>query len=173
MRDLPHPFWAKNRETEKGHITAARDDLPRIAAHTAAGGPKRARGFVTNTGLDLRTRIPLTRFAASCAAPPHEKPCNKNKFGAAPAKAGARQLLDLDLGASLFELLLDGGRFVLVDAFLDGLRRAIHKVLGLFQAQAGDFADRFNDVDFVAATFVHHARKSLLLFPPCPPPPPP
>jgi len=63
MRDLPHPFWAKYGETEKGHFTAVRNDLPEIAAHTAAGGPKRARGFVTSTGFDLRTRIPLTRSA--------------------------------------------------------------------------------------------------------------
>src|SRR2546427_790212 len=47
MRDLPHPFWAKYGETEKGHMTAVRNDLPGIAAHTAAGGPKRARGSVT------------------------------------------------------------------------------------------------------------------------------
>src|SRR5712692_1010532 len=63
MLDLPHPFWAKNGELEKTHITAARNDLPGIAAHTAAGGPKRAHEFVKSTGLDLRTRIPLARSA--------------------------------------------------------------------------------------------------------------
>src|SRR6266446_132220 len=85
-----HPLRAKNGETEKGHITALRNDLPGIAAHTAAGGPKRARSSVTNTGLDLRTRIPLARFAASCAAPSHEKPCNKTiRYG--PGQAGAWQ----------------------------------------------------------------------------------
>src|SRR5216683_6733507 len=73
-----HPLRAKNGKTEKGHITALRNDLPGIVAHTAAGGPKRARSSVISTGLDLRTRIPLARFAASCAAPPHEKQCNKN-----------------------------------------------------------------------------------------------
>src|SRR5438046_10368564 len=40
-----------------------RDDLPRIAAHTAAGGPKKAKDFVISTGLELRKRIPLARFA--------------------------------------------------------------------------------------------------------------
>src|SRR5260370_24925366 len=63
MLDLPHPFWAKNGELEKTHITAARNDLPGIAAHTAAGGPKRVHEFVKSTGLDLRTRIPLARSA--------------------------------------------------------------------------------------------------------------
>src|SRR5260370_1091021 len=35
-----HPFRAKNGETENRHITAARNDLPGIAAHTAAGARK-------------------------------------------------------------------------------------------------------------------------------------
>src|SRR6185312_5842815 len=45
-------------------------------------------------------------------------------------------LLDLDLGAGLFHLLFDGFRVGLVDAFLDGLRRAVDQVLGLLEAQA-------------------------------------
>jgi hypothetical protein len=71
MRDLPHPFRAKNGETEKGHITVMRSDLPGIDAHTAAGDPKRARDVVKSNGLELRKRIPLARFAR-CAAPPPE-----------------------------------------------------------------------------------------------------
>src|SRR6266849_8984283 len=142
MRDLPHPFWAKYGETEKGHITAVRNDLPGIARHTAAGGPKRARGSVTSTGFDLRTRIPLARSARFLDRAPPEKPyCDNSSV----TQAGAGKLLDLDLGAGFFELLLDRSGFVLVDAFLDGLRSAIHQVLGFFEAQAGDFADRLND----------------------------
>src|SRR6266478_2025272 len=60
-----HSFWARDRETEKGHITVVRNDLPGIAAHTAAGGPKRARDVVTSNGLELRMRIPLARSARS------------------------------------------------------------------------------------------------------------
>src|SRR5258708_1613749 len=63
----------------------------------------------------------------------------------------ANQLLDLDLGAGLFELLLDRSGFVLVDAFLDGLRSAITGSLGSLRARPGDFAARFNDVVLVAA----------------------
>src|SRR5713226_5828863 len=92
MRDLPHPFWAKNGETEKGHITAVRNDLPGIAAHTAAGGPKRARDFVTSTVLDLRTRIPLARSARSCAAPPLKKP-NLRTVLCDPGQAGPANYL--------------------------------------------------------------------------------
>src|SRR5258707_7630480 len=102
MRDLPHPFWARNGETEKGHITAVRNDLPGIVAHTAARGPKRARGSVTSTGLDLRKRIPLTRFAAFCAAPPLKNRTAK-QFGVAPADIGrSGKLHDLDPVARLF-----------------------------------------------------------------------
>src|SRR6266571_428523 len=92
MRDLPHPSWAKNGETEKGHMTAVRSDLPRVTAHTAAGGPKGARGSVTSTGLDLRKRIPLTRFAAFCAAPPLKNRTAK-QFGVAPAWPGPANYL--------------------------------------------------------------------------------
>jgi hypothetical protein len=70
--DLPHPFRAENGQLEKGHITVMRRDLPMIAAHTAAGGPKRARKVTTNNGLDLRTRIPLARSAR--ILPPRRRP---------------------------------------------------------------------------------------------------
>src|SRR5467141_2308832 len=166
MRDLPHPFWAKYGETEKGHITAVRNDLPGIAAHTAAGGPKRAHGSVTSTGFDLRTRIPLARsarFQRRAAARKNAPQHNSVR----PRPGRGRQLLDLDLGAGLFELLLDRSGFVLVDAFLDGLRSAIHQVLGFFEAQAGDFADRFNDVDLVAANVREHDGEFRLLFRRC------
>jgi len=63
----------KHGETKKGQITVVWNDLPGIAAHTAAEGPKRAQDFVISTGLELRKRIPLARFARSCAAPPLKK----------------------------------------------------------------------------------------------------
>ena len=108
-----------------------RNDLPGIAAHTAAGGPKRARGSVTSTGFDLRTRIPLARSARYLHRAPTRKTVLR-QFKCDPGQVGAGKLLDLDLGAGLFELLLDRSGFVLVDAFLDGLRSAIHQVLGFF-----------------------------------------
>src|SRR6266852_319263 len=74
----PRYSWAKSREREKRHITGVRNDLPGIAAHTATGGPKRARESVTSTGLELRKRIPLARSARSSAAPPLEKRYGKN-----------------------------------------------------------------------------------------------
>src|SRR5687767_9218800 len=60
-------------------------------------------------------------------------------------------LLDLDLGAGFLELLLEGLGVGLADAFLDGLRRAVHQVLGLLQAQARDFAHGLDRVHLVLA----------------------
>src|SRR6266404_6759517 len=160
-----HSFWARDRETEKGHITVVRNDLPGIAAHTAAGGPKRARDVVTSNGLELRMRIPLARSARSaprlCPKHPTVRYCFVAPFHAGPL------LLDLDFGAGVFELLLDGRGLVLVHAFLDSLGCAINEVLGFFQAQARDFADRLNDVDLVAANVSEHDGKFRLLFRRC------
>src|SRR6266571_5560288 len=93
-----HPIRARNGETKKGHITAVRNDLPGIAAHTGAGGPKRARGSVTSTGFDLRTRIPLAQSARFLDRAPTRK-TTLRQFKREPSQAGAGKLLDLDLGA--------------------------------------------------------------------------
>ena len=52
---------------------AVRNDLPGIVAHTAAGGPKRAREVATNNGLELRKRIPLARPARFLRRAPARK----------------------------------------------------------------------------------------------------
>src|SRR5581483_928206 len=57
----------------------------------------------------------------------------------------ASGLLQLHLRASLLELGLDLVGFVLVDAFLDRLRRAFDEVLGFLQAETGDGADFLDD----------------------------
>src|SRR5256885_3592855 len=57
------------------------------------------------------------------------------------SKGSGRRLLNFDLGSGLFKLLLDGGRFVLIYAFLDGLGSAVNEVLGFLQAEARDFAN--------------------------------
>src|SRR5713101_5151834 len=62
----------------------------------------------------------------------------------AASRGTLARLLNLDFGARVLELLLDRGGFVLVHAFFHRLRRAVHQVLGLFQAQAGHFADGFD-----------------------------
>src|SRR5579864_1097737 len=61
------------------------------------------------------------------------------------------KLLYFDGGTRVDELFLDRLRFFLVDAFLHGLRRAVHQVLCFFQAKAGNFANNFNHVDLVRA----------------------
>src|ERR1700739_4504696 len=58
-------------------------------------------------------------------------------------------LLQLDLGAALFQLLLHRLGVGLGHAFLHGLRSALDQVLGFLQAQTGDFAHDLDDVDLL------------------------
>src|ERR1700726_4589111 len=67
-----------------------------------------------------------------------------------PRRSAANVLLDFDFSAGFFELLLDGRRFVLVNAFLDGLGRAVHQALGFLQAQAGAVGNGLDEFDLVA-----------------------
>ena len=60
-------------------------------------------------------------------------------------------LLNFHARASVYEFLLNGRRLVLGHAFFYRLGRAVHQVLGFFQAQAGDFTNRLNHVDLVGA----------------------
>src|ERR1700738_3627682 len=76
----------------------------------------------------------------------------------------ADRLLDFDFGAGFFELLLDSRRFVLINALFDGLGRAVYQVLGFLQTQAGDFANRLDDVDLVAAHIGENDGELRLLF---------
>ena len=60
-------------------------------------------------------------------------------------------LLQLNLGADFFELRFELGSVVLVDAFLDRLRRAFDQVLGLLEAEPGNGADFLDDLDLLLA----------------------
>ena len=67
-----------------------------------------------------------------------------------PFEAGREpRLLDFDFGADFFELLLDGGRFVLGHAFLDRLRRALDEVLRFLEAQAEDLPQFCKNADWM------------------------
>ena len=71
--------------------------------------------------------------------------------GAATSCGQSRvRLLQFDLGASLFELLLHRLGVGLGDAFLD-LATGFGQVLGFLQAQTGDFAHDLDHVDLVRA----------------------
>src|SRR2546427_5138861 len=73
-------------------------------------------------------------------------------------------LLDLDRRSHLLELLLDGRGLVLAEALLDHLRRTVHQVLGLLQAEARDLADDLDHVDLlVAGARQLHGELGLLL----------
>ena len=57
------------------------------------------------------------------------------------------KLLQLDLAAGLFDLLLQSLGVVLGHALLQGLGSALDSGLGLGQALAGDLADNLDDLD--------------------------
>ena len=57
------------------------------------------------------------------------------------------RLLQLDLGASLFQLSLQSLGVLLGSTLLQGLGSALDSSLGLGQALAGDLADNLNDLD--------------------------
>ena len=57
------------------------------------------------------------------------------------------RLLDLDLRASLFELLLEVLGILLGHALLQSLRSGLDESLGLGQTQTGDLADSLDDLD--------------------------
>ena len=57
------------------------------------------------------------------------------------------RLLDLDLRASLFELLLEVLGILLGHALLQSLRSGLDESLGLGQTQTSDLADSLDDLD--------------------------
>ncbi len=60
-------------------------------------------------------------------------------------------LLDVDLTAGRFDLLLNLVGLVLRNAFLDRLGRALDELLGLLETEAGDPADLLDDLDLLVA----------------------
>src|SRR5665647_163914 len=67
-----------------------------------------------------------------------------------------QELLEFDFRASFLELFLGSFRIGLWSAFLDVLRRTVHQVLGFLEAQAGEFANRLDDLNLVRANFLQH-----------------
>ena len=74
------------------------------------------------------------------------------------------RLLHLNGGAGIHEFLPDRLGFVLVDAFLYGLRGSVDQVLGFFQAQTGHFTYDLDNIDFIGAYGRKNHRKLGFLF---------
>src|SRR5205085_12450265 len=95
---------------------------------------------------------------------------NTDLFRAARSRAArskTTKLLDGNLGARLFEDLLDLLGFFLRDVLLDHLRSAFDEILRFFQAERGDFADGFDDVDLLVAGAVERHGELGLHFGRC------
>ena len=68
-------------------------------------------------------------------------------------------LLQLDLGAGVFELLLDLGSFVLVHVGLHFLGSAFDQVLGFLEAQARDRTHFLDHIDLLVARVRQNDRE--------------
>jgi hypothetical protein len=81
----------------------------------------------------------------------------KNESSGSAPHAGCRlsqtmgKLLDLDLGASLFELGLGSGGIFFGNAFLDRLGSGFDQILRLLETKTGQFADGLDDLNLVRA----------------------
>src|SRR6185437_9591155 len=84
--------------------------------------------------------------------------------GRAAQRESCGRLLDFDCGALLLELGLDLIRFVLVDAGLHRLRRAINEVLCFLEAESGDLTHDLDHLNLLGAGFLEHDRELGLLF---------
>src|SRR5690606_5221866 len=112
--------------------------LPRLR-DTAQRKRKRAGGF------------PPTRFALKAVS--------------GDPKASSEILLDFDLGAGFFQLLLQLFSSLLRDVLDDRLRSAFDQVLGFLQTQVGaDAADFLDDVDLLVAAVNQDNGELGLLF---------
>src|SRR5207245_2400783 len=81
-----------------------------------------------------------------------------------PASPVRPALLDLDGGPLLLERGLHLRRIVLADVLLHGLGSAVHQVLRLLEAEAGQLAHDLDDLDLlVAGGHQHHVELGLLL----------
>src|SRR6476646_11761568 len=98
--------------------------------------------------------VPAMQKGRRLAAPPFLSGSTKSR----------RSLLELDGSAGFLDLLLDLLGLVLVDAFLDGLRRAFDERLGFAQAEAGDRADLLDHVDLLPAVAGQNDVEFGLLF---------
>src|SRR5579864_8823946 len=84
-----------------------------------------------------------------------------------PTRAARRtgaSLLQFDDRALLLQLLLDLFGLRLRNAFLDGARRLVHRVLGLLEAEAGDLPDDLDDLDLLGAALLEDDGPLGLLF---------
>src|SRR5581483_2005607 len=77
-----------------------------------------------------------------------------------PLQRAGLGLLERNLGAAVFELLLEFFGFLLADVFLDRLGRAFDQVLGFLQTQARDLTYHLDNVDLLGSIeTIEHDRE--------------
>jgi hypothetical protein len=76
----------------------------------------------------------------------------------------ATRSLHFNRRALLFQLGLDLRGFILRDAGLDALRRAVDEILGFLQAETRDLTHHLDDLNLLAARFLEDDVDFGLLF---------
>src|SRR5579875_425668 len=135
----------------------ARSPDPSISPCLLSALPGPRPGRILLAGLDPRSARGKDRASAPLSG--SRAAAREPAFG-----LNSPRSLELNLGAHLFERGLDLGRLLLGDAFLDRLRRALDQILGLLQAETGNGANLFDDLDLLLAGAGEHDRKLGLLF---------
>src|SRR5690625_629094 len=101
----------------------------------------------------------------SCSAEAQQMPSDSRWAGRTPAQdVRAYGLLELDLGASFLELLLDLLGLFLRSAFLDRLAAGLDQILRLLQPERGARADFLDDVDLLVTGLDQYDVELGLLF---------
>src|SRR5688572_7733202 len=107
-------------------------------------------------------------LACYCLSHPEDKDKNRPARGrttpASQRRKSRTALLDFDSSAGFDKFLFDGLGFVLRHAFLDGLGRGFHQILGFLQTEAGDFANGLDDADLVSTGSSQDNREFRLGF---------
>src|SRR2546421_10755921 len=96
----------------------------------------------------IRVRIPVETKAQNSVYQTKDTTSNTAE---SRCKYRCRRLFDFDGSSGIDELFLDRLSLFLVDAFLNGLGRAIYQVLGFLQPQTGDFPHGLDYVDLVCS----------------------
>ena len=81
-----------------------------------------------------------------------------------PERRNPSGLLDFDVSADFNQLCFDLFSFGFGNAFFDSFATGFNQIFSFFQAQAGDGADFFDDVDFLFASGFQNNVKFGLFF---------
>src|ERR687895_891211 len=140
-------------------------DRPAQTAGAAGGNPGYLDSIVVRTELfTMASRLKEKRVPRSQFRGPSER-LRGSELGTGNPEL--LRSLHLDCRSLLLELGLDGVGLILRDAALHCLRRAVHEVLRLLEAEAGQLAHDLDDLNLLGAGLLEDDVELRLLFDGC------